>query len=149
MRLGMGFQWAVPIIASVLILGTLGLSQDVFAEEVFVELQKLVDPDNFGSDFGRSVSVSGNLAIMGDFRDTEAGSRAGAAYIFEKDESINRWVFKQKLIPASIQAHDFFGWSVYLSGERAIVGSLFDNEGGILQLLNLHQLIWLVDSTCL
>jgi len=31
MKMGMRVQWAVPIIASILILGSLGLSQDVFA----------------------------------------------------------------------------------------------------------------------
>jgi len=32
MIVGMGFQWAIPVIASILILGTLALSQDAFAQ---------------------------------------------------------------------------------------------------------------------
>ena len=37
----------------------------------------------FPIDFGRSVSVSGDTALMGASRDDDAGSRSGSAYTFE------------------------------------------------------------------
>lgn len=69
--------------------------------------------------FGRSVSVSGNVAIIGapgvDFV-------SGAAYIFERKDSGN-WIEKAKLLPSDGEQYDGFGTSVFVSGDVAIIGS--------------------------
>ena len=94
------------------------------------EVQKLQASDRQRSDlFGWSVSISGNLAIVGaPFEDT-GGTNAGAAYLFER-QGDGTWKEVQKLQAKDRQAHDQFGYSVSISGNRAIVGADIKNSGG-------------------
>jgi len=88
-------------------------------------------------EFGHSVSLSGEYAIVGAYRedeDAEGGNtlnRAGAAYIFKRTEM--GWTQQAKLVAADRAANDKFGESVSISGEYAIVGAIGqgqDAEGG-------------------
>ena len=94
------------------------------------ETQKLFASDGATSDrFGDSVAISGDYAIVGAYRDDNSGGNgAGAAYIFFKDGSGN-WSQTQKLLASDGQADDFFGYSVAISGDYAIVGA-FGVDGG-------------------
>ena len=81
---------------------------------------KLTASDAESSDnFGRSVAISGDYAIVGAYRDNLA---RGSAYIFERDSNGN-WTFKQKLIADDAASSDYLGWSVAISGNYAIVGA--------------------------
>ncbi len=83
----------------------------------FHEVQRLTASDGppHGR-FGESVSLSGDRAIIGD----SSGSDGGAAYIFERDGGGN-WGDVQKLT-ASDGEQSYFGESVSLSGDWAIIG---------------------------
>jgi hypothetical protein len=82
--------------------------------------------------FGYSVSISGDFAIIGaGSEDGGSGDpvwNAGAAYIFERDASGN-WAQKNILHASDMQNTDWFGWSVSISGDYAIVGADWEDGG--------------------
>lgn len=80
-----------------------------------------------GDRFGSSVSISGNIAIVGAPRDDDNGSRSGSAYIFERDESTGDWNETAKLLASDGADDDLFGSSVSISGNIAIVGAYGDD----------------------
>ena len=79
-----------------------------------------------GDDFGFSVAISGNTAIVGARLENEAGADAGAAYLF--DVTTGNQLFKLTAVDAA--AGDRFGVSVAISGSTAIVGSYWDDDAG-------------------
>ena len=85
----------------------------------WVEKQKLLphDTQRF-TRFGTSVALSGDWAIVGSYH---TATYVGAAYIFHLENY--RWVEKQKLVAHDQQSSEFFGLSVALSGDWAIVGA--------------------------
>ena len=86
-----------------------------------------------GDEFGDSVSISGDYAIVGAYEEDEDASGgstqadAGSAYIFERD-GLGNWTQAQKLTASDRAAGDFFGWSVSISGDYAIVGAYGEDE---------------------
>lgn len=75
--------------------------------------------------FGCSVAISGNRAIVG-----ACGiSPNGGAYIYRWDGK--QWVEEQRLLPTDGgRASCYFGNSVSISGNRAVVGAYYDNDKG-------------------
>ncbi len=92
-----------------------------------VKQQRLTDSNEVASDtFGNSVSVNGDTALVGAPTDRcGAGSSCGAAYVFRFDGS--SWVEEQKLTAPDAEERDWFGASVSLSGETAVVGARGDD----------------------
>jgi len=78
--------------------------------------------------FGRSVALSGNTAIVGASGDRNGGCRSGSAYVFQFDGT--DWVEQQKLVASDADADDSFGYSVSMSGDRAMVGAYRDAIDG-------------------
>ena len=73
-------------------------------------------------DFGNSVAISGDVAIVGaNTADAPDNNDAGAAYIFKLEAG--SWQQQAKLQPADLQPSDNFGYSVAISEEVAIVGA--------------------------
>ncbi|HEX9696581.1 MAG TPA: Ig-like domain-containing protein, partial [Actinomycetota bacterium] len=81
-----------------------------------------------GDDFGVSVSVSGDAAVVGSWFDDDAGSSSGSAYVFSRSGST--WTQQAKLTATDAAAFDDFGVSVSVSGDTAVVGSVFDDDAG-------------------
>ena len=82
---------------------------------------KLKASDAEASDwFGHSVSVSGSYALVGAYGKGDYHPH-GAAYMFERGPS--GWTETAKLVASDGQAGDLFGYSVSVSGNRAIVGT--------------------------
>ncbi len=79
------------------------------------------------NEFGRSVSISENYAIVGATR--LLGDNLSAAYIFERDIN-GAWNEVQKLTASDAAAGDNFGFSVSISGDYAIVGSFLNDDKG-------------------
>ena len=100
--------------------------------EVFIHQQAgpninevdITPPDiNDHDNFGWSVDVDGEFAIVGAPYDAEFGTNAGVAYIFERDGCCS-WIQKGKLHKSNSGADDYyFGYSVAISGDVAIVGA--------------------------
>ena len=92
------------------------------------ETQKLTEatPDS-NDDFGNSVAISGNLAIVGNETDTDNGA-SGSASIFAFDGT--KWNLQTKLtVPDSPNGQ--FGLAVAISGNTAFVGAPFDSTLGL------------------
>lgn len=83
------------------------------------------DGDNFGS----SVSISGNFAIIGAHNDNNLNgtSNVGSAYIFFFNGV--SWVQQQKIAASDGAANDNFGISVSMFGNFAVVGAASDDIG--------------------
>jgi hypothetical protein len=84
------------------------------------------------ANFGRCVALSGEYVIVGAPGDRGASLRAGAAYIFRRtsDEG-STWIQEAKLTASDAAIEDFFGISVDIDGDYAIVGAhQDDNEAG-------------------
>ncbi len=79
-----------------------------------------------GEHFGRSVSISGGTAIVGANSDSDNGTDSGSAYVYERSGS--GWTQVAKLLPDDGGEEDFFGWSVSISGDTAIVGTWLDDD---------------------
>jgi uncharacterized repeat protein (TIGR01451 family) len=91
----------------------------------FVERIKLTASDGAQNDeFGISVSVSGDTAIVGARRDDDNGSESGSAYVFERNHGgADNWGEVKKLVASDGAMTDEFGFSVAISGDTAIVGA--------------------------
>ncbi|EDY84460.1 Carbohydrate binding domain protein [Verrucomicrobiia bacterium DG1235] len=100
----------------------------LFDASTGAQIAKLTPDDGaLGDHFGHSVAISGNTAIVGSFRDDDNGFNSGSAYLF--DTSTGAQI--AKLIPDDGAAEDWFGFSVAISGNTAIVGSYGDDDNGV------------------
>ncbi len=100
----------------------------VFDISTGVELFKLTANDAVGGEqFGRSVAVSGDRIVVGASHDNDGGGiDFGSAYVF--DGSTGEELFK--FTPSDAAAGDRFGFAVAVSGERAVIGAHYDDDGG-------------------
>ncbi len=96
------------------------------------EVKKLLASDaQAGDDFGYSVAVSGDTAVVGAWQEDAGGSNAGAAYVFQRNEGgQDNWGEVKKLAASDAQAFDQFGDSVALSGDTVVVGASQESAGG-------------------
>ncbi len=93
----------------------------------WVQEQKLLASDGAAGDhLGFSVAASGGVAVVGANSAGNNGSPSGAAYVFRHDGSA--WVQEQKLLASDGAAFDFFGWSVAVSGDVAVVGAFLHDD---------------------
>ncbi|MFC3194584.1 hypothetical protein ACFODZ_10085 [Marinicella sediminis] len=107
-------------------------------------VQKLTASDGEQSDsFGYSVALHGSTALIGAYNDDDNGNGSGSAYVFGFNGS--SWVESQKLTASDGAAVDYFGKSVTIEGDRALIGAthfghlvsgfgsayVFDKVGGV------------------
>ncbi len=101
------------------------LSTAVAYADLGDQLAKLLPNDGAAEDyFGHSVAIRGTAAIVGAYQDDDNGRLSGSAYLF--DANTGRQV--AKLLPNDGAAHDWFGWSVAISGATAIVTAPRDDD---------------------
>ncbi len=91
---------------------------------------KLLASDGADYDaFGCSVSISGDIAVVGAKADGDNGSSSGSAYVFIRD-SFGAWNQQAKLLASDGATSDLFGWSVAVSGETAVIGAINNDSNG-------------------
>ena len=78
--------------------------------------------------FGESVSISGDVAIVGVNEGEFLSIGAGSAYIFRFDGT--NWTEEQKLTASDAAADDHFGRRVSISGNVAVAGAASDDDFG-------------------
>ena len=78
--------------------------------------------------FGISVAVDGDTAVIGVSADDDNGGDSGSAYVFTRDAGV--WTEQQKLAASDGAAGDLFGVSVAVDGDTAVIGALFDDDNG-------------------
>ena len=83
------------------------------------------DP-NYNGNFGVSISVDGNYAIIGA-DGNDGGNYKGAAYIFKKSDDDETWSQQAKLEADETRENsDIFGASVSISNNYAVIGAAGD-----------------------
>lgn len=83
---------------------------------------------------GRSVALSGDTALVGDYGAAVDGvAGAGRVHVFTREGGI--WTQQASLVARKPAAYQYFGASVALAGERALVGAPggFDASGASLR----------------
>ena len=96
----------------------------------WVEEAKLTASDGAADDyFGGSVAISGDTAVVGAVCDDDNGRNSGSAYVFRYDGS--DWAEEAKLTASDGAAYDYFGCSVAVSGDTAVVGASDDDDNGL------------------
>ncbi len=91
------------------------------------QLAKFTAPDGAAYDnFGRSVSLSGDLFIVGADGVDGPTANVGAVYAFVRQDAGN-FIHDGTLRPGSATTADRFGRSVSLSGDRAVIGAFGDD----------------------
>ena len=96
---------------------------------------KLVASDaSGGEEFGQSVALSGNVAVIGAAREDDGGTDRGAAYVYRRSGA--SWNEEAKLTPAARVDFDRFGIAVDVDAtnplaERIIVGASLHDPSGV------------------
>lgn len=126
---GANFGWSVSLfqdraIASAYRETGSGLSWVFFFERQAngVWLQAAKFSQVMESGFGHSVSLEGDLAIVGAPTDIHGVQSFGAAYLYHRQPN-GVWEFSAKLASHEAQADNWFGSSVSLDQGRALIGS--------------------------
>lgn len=104
----------------------------IFARSVGVwSQQDKITAGDFGADdeFGRVVAIDGTTALIGAWRDDDAGTNSGSAFVFV-DAGGGNWTEQAKLTANDAAASDEFGFSVVLFGDVAAIGADRDDDGG-------------------
>ena len=96
----------------------------------WIPVTKLNAPDGAVDDnFGFSVSISGNIALIGSPNDDDTGADSGSVYVYEN--IAGTWTFVTKLTAPDGAAGDSFGYNVAISGDIAVIGSPYDDDNGL------------------
>ena len=136
------FGRAVSISTDVILIGAPGDENKIGSAYVFVkpvggwadmtETAKLTASDGAIFDnFGMSVSLSGDVALIGAWLDDDAGSNSGSAYVFRFDPKLSDWIQEQKLAGSDLDEADGFGFAVSLSDNVALIGARGHDDGGL------------------
>ena len=91
----------------------------VWCEEAMLSYGILADG------FGHSVSICGNTALIGA-RYADSPSESGAAHVFSRTGTA--WSQQPRLTASDAAEDDYFGWSVSISGDTALVGAPGSNN---------------------
>lgn len=98
------------------------------------EVQKIRASDENGRDqFGSSVSISGDYAVIGarledeDVLGANTKMDSGSAYIFKRDTG-GTWNEIQKIVASDREDSAHFGSSVSLSGDYVVVGAYLEDK---------------------
>ncbi|KAH8067985.1 hypothetical protein JL721_7205 [Aureococcus anophagefferens] len=93
------------------------------------QLAKLLASDAAADDyFGYSVAISGDLLVVGAYKDDDAGSKTGSAYVFRTTNDGASWTLTAKLVASDAAKDNYFGKSVAISGDLVVVGADGRNE---------------------
>ena len=136
------FGYSVAIDGNTLIVGAAQESESQFvlrysgAAYIFtrdgtnwIQQAKLKANDAASGDvFGWSVAINGDSVLVGVARDDNGGSDSGSAYLFTR--SGTTWSEQRKLLASDSARLDYFGSSVAISSDYAIVGAFGDDDDG-------------------
>ncbi|MCB9851463.1 MAG: hypothetical protein H6819_00085 [Phycisphaerales bacterium] len=78
--------------------------------------------------FGSAIDIHGDNIIVGAFNKSDAGSQSGAAYVFHRTGTT--WHEESKLTASDAAAQFYFGDSVAIHGDAAVIGAIGENSAG-------------------
>ena len=80
--------------------------------------------------FGISVSIEANQAVVGSQYEGGNGYQTGAGYVYSYDYITSTWSEHAKLIASEADNGDRLGFSVAISGPNVLAGAINDNDMG-------------------
>lgn len=96
-------------------------------DDVYEEVVKLTAVDAMsGHFFGSTTAVSDDMIIVGALGDDGAGSRSGAAYVYQLQDG--SWGKHAKLTASDADTGDYFGATVAVDGDNVLIGAARDND---------------------
>jgi hypothetical protein len=109
------------------------------------EVSKLLATDTQVDDqYGISVAVSGNVAVVGAPYHEHPHFIQGAVYVFRYDG--NGWTQEQELLASDAGFLDFFGWSVAIHGDVIVVGAFNANTTGAAYVYRYNGSSWVEEE---
>lgn len=95
----------------------------------WTETAKLVADDGAdGDQFGATVSISGDRAVVGAFLHSASKFESGAAYVFTLRAGV--WSQTAKLVAADAKEEDRFGGDVFIDHDSIVVSAPGDDDNG-------------------
>jgi FG-GAP repeat len=106
--------------------------QDQQNTDIWSEVAKLTAADGAAEDwFGNSVAISDEFGVVGSLQDDDQGPYSGSAYVFQRNAGgLNNWGQVNKVIGEDVVGFNFFGNSVAISNNLAVVGAYDDGPNG-------------------
>ena len=116
-------RWRLPLLVALVLAVALVTATASHGAGTAVEQVVLAPAEGEASElFGEDVSISGDTALVGAPHDPFVSTTSpGAAYVYVRTGGT--WTEQQKLVPPDGDAEDYFGYSVSLDGDTALVGS--------------------------
>lgn len=86
------------------------------------QVAKLADADGDSEDqFGSPIELVDDIAMIGSYDGDPDRTDAGSVYVFERVDG--EWVQTGKLSPEDSEAYDYFGDSIAIAGDTALIGA--------------------------
>jgi hypothetical protein len=96
----------------------------------WTQQEKLLAVDAAAADnFGQSVAVAGDTAVIGSPYDDNVDVDSGSVYVFTR--SAATWTQQAKVVAGDASAGDLLGSSVGISPDTLVAGAPRDDDGGI------------------
>jgi len=133
------FGWSIATDQGAVVIGAPWDTNDTGAAYVYPGGERLVaSPAVVDAWFGFAVGISGNVIVVGSFRENGSGrgvdaphdnlaSHAGAAYVFEHPST---WQQTHYLKSLNSETYDQFGFSVAISRDAVVVGAIGEAGSG-------------------
>ena len=119
----------VPAVESLNLYPSISGFAKIGTREEWTQIQNLIASDGSAWDqFGYSVSLDGDTALIGARSDDDNGVDSGSAYVFIRNDNI--WTQQAKLLASDGETGDDFGWTVDLSGDTALIGAYGSDDMG-------------------
>ena len=109
------------------IVGVFRKNERTWEEDAVLQDRPVVDL----TEFGRSVSVDGNLIVVGVPKASDNGSGSGHSSVFRYSPSGATWSYEDTIVPYGTDTNAWFGTSVDVIGNRFIGGAPLLRLGGI------------------
>lgn len=92
--------------------------------------------------FGHSVAISGDYAIVSANKEDTGGTNAGSAYIFKYSDEMT-WIQEAKIQASDKDMNDNFGYSAAISGDYVIIGAKDeDTNAGATYVFKRSETVW-------
>lgn len=97
----------------------------------WLEEAKLLASDGDVDDwFGLDVAISGDVAVVGAYRNDDNGFLTGSAYVYRYDPSSGTWPEETKLLASDLMDHDKFGDAVSVCDDLILIGAPGNDDNG-------------------
>ena len=104
--------------------------KDFTGADAWGQRKKLENPSPETNDqFGLSVSIDADTAVVGTPGNNLPAANSGIAYIYNRNEAVpDNWGLVTSIQASDGAVNDRFGWSVSISGDTALIGAYDDDD---------------------